>query len=445
MNRKKILEKRLARLQAKKTKLAQRALASNDAAEVRNINEQLEDINEEIEETQEELDAINATDGTSSGDSGEGTGEEGESRANPPAGTQLVNNNIPLASFRPQANPAQQRGDDPYATMEYRMAFKNYVQQGTPIPENLLAKRAGGDTGMTVTTDIGQIIPTTVMNEFIRKVSKIYGQLYTKVRKLNIPGGVEFPIADLKANFKWVAEETVSDAQKAGNINTNVKFSYNIGEVRVAQSLLSQIVSLESFESEIVNIITEAYVEAMDKGIVNGTGSGQMLGILEDTRVTSQRGHIIEFTDAEFADWTAWRKKLFAVIPLSKRKQGEFIFTAGTVESNLLTMKDSNNRPVFREAADLQMIEGASDGRFYGRDVTMVEPDIVSDFDTAENGTVVGVYWIPSDYAINTNLSFGIKRYFDEDKNKWITKGLTIVDGKILDPSGCYIIKKKTE
>ena len=34
MGRKKVLEKRLARLQAKKTKLTERALASQDAAEV---------------------------------------------------------------------------------------------------------------------------------------------------------------------------------------------------------------------------------------------------------------------------------------------------------------------------------------------------------------------------------------------------------------------------
>ena len=444
MNRKKILEKRLARLQAKKTKLAQRALASNDAAEVRNINEQLEDINEEIEETQEELDAINATDGTSSGDSGEGTGEEGESRANPPAGAQLVNNNIPLASFRPQANPAQQRGDDPYATMEYRTAFKNFMQKGVPIPENL-AKRAGGDAGPTVTADLGAIIPTTIMNEFVKQVSKVYGQLYSKVRKLNVQGGVKFPISDLKANFKWITETTPSARQKGGDVKEYVEFSYNMGEIRVSQTLLSQVVSLAAFEEEVVKVMTEAYVEAMDKGIANGTGAGQMLGILKDTRVTSQPGHVIEFTEEEFSDWTAWRKKLFAEIPLSKRKQGEFIFTAGTVESKLLTMKDTNNRPVFREATDLVVAEGASDGRFYGREVTMVEPDVVSDFDTAENDTVVGIYWNPTDYAINTNLAFGIKRYFDEDKNEWVNKGLTIIDGKILDPSGYYLIKKKIE
>ena len=36
-----------------------------------------------------------------------------------------------------------------------------------------------------------------------------------------------------------------------------------------------------------------------------------------------------------------------------------------------------------------------------------------------------------------------MKRYFDEEKNEWVNKGLTIVDGKMLDVAGCYIIKKK--
>ena len=58
MGRKKILEKRLARLKAKKDKLKSRALASQDAAEVRSINEKLEDLNDDIAETQEEIDAI---------------------------------------------------------------------------------------------------------------------------------------------------------------------------------------------------------------------------------------------------------------------------------------------------------------------------------------------------------------------------------------------------
>ncbi len=436
MGRKKVLEKRLARLQAKKTKLTERALASQDAAEVRSINEELGELNEEITETQEEIDTIEEV-------TPDPEPDPNQQRSNPPVGAQQVNNGIPMASYSQNPAGTQQRENkDPYASMEYREAFKAYVQRGTPIPENL-TQRAGGDAGPTVAADLGMIIPTTIMNEFIKKVSKVYGQLYSKVRKLNIQGGVKFPISDLKANFKWITETTPSGRQKAGDAKEYVEFSYNIGEIRVSQTLLSQVVALQMFEEEIVRIMTEAYVEAMDKGIIAGTGAGQMLGILKDTRVTEQTGHIIEFTAEQFGNWEQWRKRLFSVIPLSKRGKGEFIFTASTVESNLLTMKDANNRPIFKEAAELNVGESATDGRFYGREVTMVEPDIVADFDTAGSGDVVGVYWIPDDYAINTNLAFGMKRYFDEDKNEWVNKGLTIVDGKILDPSGVYIIKKK--
>ena len=58
MRRKKILEKRLARLQAKKAKLAERCNASTDVNEVRSLTDELNELNEEIEETQEEIDAV---------------------------------------------------------------------------------------------------------------------------------------------------------------------------------------------------------------------------------------------------------------------------------------------------------------------------------------------------------------------------------------------------
>lgn len=339
-----------------------------------------------------------------------------------------------------QMNQQRSTDSDPYATVEYRNAFKDYVQKGTPIPSEL---RAGGDNGTIATADIGMIIPTTIMNEFIKDVSKVYGQIYSKVRKLNVKGGVEFPISKLKANFKWITETTVSEKQKAGDIKDKVSFSYHIGEIRVAETLLAQVVSLDIFESEIVRIMVEAYVQAMDTAIISGTGSGQPLGITKDTRVTGNDENIVEFTANEIGDWTQWRKKLFAKIPLAKRGSGEFLFPASTVESNLLTMKDANNRPLFREATEGTI--GNTAGTFFGREVTLVEPDIIKDFDTASTGDIIGIFWVPTDYAINTNLQFGMKRYFDEDTNEWINKGLTIVDGKILDVSGCYLLKKKVD
>ena len=47
-----------------------------------------------------------------------------------------------------------------------------------------------------LTSEVGKIIPNTIMNEFIKEL-KVYGQLYNLVRKLNVKGGVEFPIEEL--------------------------------------------------------------------------------------------------------------------------------------------------------------------------------------------------------------------------------------------------------
>lgn len=430
MGRKAVLEKRMKRLEAKKATLTQRALASTDATEVRSINEDLEDINAEIEEVRGELMALEA----------EGKKEkeekETEERGTIPAGAQLITGHpTTVASF------VEKREEDIFGTMEYRQAFMRYAQTGEALPEKFQKR----DNIAQNTTDLGATIPTTILNEFINEIRQEYGNLYRKVRKLNIKGAVKVPIAKLQAEFKWITESTVAPRENAGTINEYVEFSYNMCEIRVAQTLLSQIVTIDLFEREVVNIMLIAYLKAMDLGIVKGTGNGQMLGILNDPRVMNQAGHIIEMTASDINDWTAWRKKFFAKLPLGYRA-GEFILPLGTVDAYLETMADANNNPIFRQATGLEVNDGDSrnpNGRFFGRDISLVEPDVIPDFDSAEVGDVIGIFWQPNEYAINTNMAFGMRRWLDEDRNEWVNKMLTVVDGKVLNPCGFYILKKK--
>ena len=426
--RKSILEKRMARLIAKKTKLNERCAASQDVNEVRDLTEQLDDVNAEIAETQAEIDEIEKEEKAT------------EERAKAPADAKLVNGNI-TAAFGQKIETVQTREkSDPFATLEYRQAFMKYAQTGAAIPANLYTR----DGSPANTNSLGATIPTTVLNEFINEIRKRYGNLYAKTRKLNIKGAVKVPIAKLQATFKWITEDTVSPRQDAGEIKDYVEFSYNMAEIRVSQTLLSEIVSLDLFEREIVNVMMIAYMQAMDNGIVNGTGNGQMLGIVNDPRVLAT-GNVVEFTAAEISNWTAWRKKLFSKMPLGYR-DGEFIFSLATVDAYLETMADSNNNPIFRQATGLEVNDGDAmnpNGRFFGRDISLVEPDILKDFDSAENGDVIGIYWQPNESAINTNLAFGMRRWFDEDRNEWVNKMLTVVDGKVLNPCGFWLIKKK--
>ena len=428
-----ILKKKLKRLTEKRSSLTQKAMESTDANEVRDINSKLADLNAEIEDTQDEINAIE--------EETRAAEAEMEVRDTVPANATLVNASI-LGSFGHGANVQTRETEDVYATMEYRQAFKAYAQTGTPIPANLIQR----DGAPANTDSLGATIPTTVLNEFINLIRKRYGNLYDKVRKLNIKGAVKVPIAELQASFKWVTEDTVSPRQDGGQIKDFVEFSYNMAEIRVSQSLLSSIVTIDLFEREIVNIMLIAYLQAMDTGIVKGTGNGQMLGILNDPRVTSQADHIIELTAADINNWTAWRKKFFSKLPLGYR-DGEFIFPLATVDAYLETMADSNNNPIFRQSTGLEVNDGDSrnpNGRFFGRDISLVEPDIIIDFDSANNGDVIGIFWQPNEYAINTNMAFGMRRWFDEDRNEWVNKMLTVVDGKVLNPRGFYIFKKKS-
>jgi len=410
--RKKILQKRLARLQEKRNALIAKGQASQDANEVRSINEQVTDIDAEISEVNEEIEAIDAAE------------EEARSAA---AAAAPVNGNI-VASFSTRETKEDNK------EMEYRQAFMAYVQKGTPIPAELRNGEA------ISTNESGAAIPITVMNEVINTIRKRYGNLYSKVRKLSVPGGVEIPIGALQATFKWINESTVSPRQKTDKLG-KITFKYHTAEIRVAQTFLSQILTLSAFEAELTNIIAIAYLEAMDKGIVNGTGEGSMLGILNDERVTNT----ISLSATDMNDWKAWRTKFFAKLPLGYRA-GEFIFPMSTVETYLETMSDDNNNPIFRQATGLEVGDGDAEmpaGRFFGREISLVEEDILPDFDTASAGDVIGIYWQPQEYGINENFGFMMRRYFDEETNEWVDKAITVVDGKVLNPTGFYLIKKK--
>lgn len=405
--RKDILERKKARLEERRTALKTKALASTDASEVRSINDQIEELNAELTDIDDELRSLD-----------------------PVSNSAPVNGQIVSSAKTPEVREEEDR----LSSMEYRKAFRAYVCNGTPIPANLR-----GDANTTV--DTGAAIPMTIINDVINTVRKRYGNLYAKVRKTAVTGGVEYPVGALQATFSWINESTVSPRKKTAPLS-KVIFNYHPLELRIAQSFLSSLVTLSAFEARITEVIAIAYLQAMDDGIVNGSGNGCMLGLLNDTRVPV--GNTVDMTDVELNDWTAWRKKFFSQLPLGYRF-GEFIFSMATVDSYLETMADSNNNPVYRQATGLEVNDGDAvnpNGRFFGREISIVEPDIIPDFDTASEGDVIGIYWTPSDYMINENFGFTMRRYFDEETNEWVDKALAVADGKLVNPNGVWYIKK---
>ena len=312
---------------------------------------------------------------------------------------------------------------DKRSSVEYRKAFMDYIQRG--VKSEVLEFRADAFTN---TAENAAVIPETIVNEIIKE-SKIAGTILSKVRKMNVKGGVKIPVLTAIPEATWIDEYTPSDRKKLQT--GSVTFSYHGLEIKIAQSLLSEYVSIDAFEREFVNIAVEAMTNAKEIAIFNGTGSGQPTGILVESGIPT-----VTLTESDLVAYD----KLYEAIGKLKtnyKSGAEFAMNASTW-NKIVSMVDSNGQPVARVNYGLN---GATMSLF-GYPVNLVESDRVKGIDTATAGTdyiiVLGQF---NKYAINSNGDLGVIRYRDHDNNQDVTKALEFVDGKVLDKNAFLRVK----
>lgn len=448
---KKLIERKMKELKNKEERMKN----SEDINEVRALGETLIALRDEINDAEEQLKKLDEDkdDKNNGGDNGndDDKGNEGRSEKFDPNNIFEVVGNVNM-NQRGKVN----ENEDPLSSMEYRKAFKTYAQTGkrsdtlNKILSNYKMERR--DAGQVTSDELGVLIPHTVLQELIKNIEKDFGKFSSRVRMLNIQGGVEVAISDLEATFSWSGsngtdkENGVSTEQDAGGSKAKVSFSYNIGEVRIAQSLLNSILSVDLFENELMNALLKAFLKARDIAVLKGTGDGQPTGILSNTAAGLQRipaDHIISFTEDEISDWTQWNKKFFSEIPVGMEgEHPEFAMAKQTYVSNLETMTDKNNQPINKAGFDVNEKEH----KFNEYPVLRTEQDLFKSYDKCSNGEIFGIFWVPEKaYAINSNMAFGYKKYFDDKENKWVSKGLVIMDGKPLNTDYIYLLKKEVK
>lgn len=425
------LLKMLKAKEERKAELGNKAEKTEDIKELRSINAELETLNGEIIELRGMIEQVEADEKRAAeeavGKVAEGADPEGEARgASPIGGAQILATYG--AGIVQTPNKRTNSLEDKYATLEYRNAFMEFCKTGAIKPE----LRADA---MTTTGDVSAVIPSTILNEVIRKVTE-YGQVFSRVRKLNVKGGLTIPILSLKPTATWIGESSTSDKKKV-QANTNISFSYYGLECKVSTSLLSDTVTLSGFENTITDLIVEAMVTALDLAIVKGDGSGKALGITLDSRVPAAQK--VTLSSKDFATWDGWKKKVFAKMPLKYKAGATFIMASGTFEGYIDGMVDANGQPVGR------INYGITDGpqeRFGGKEVIQVEDDVITPYDDAATNEVVAIYCNLKNYGFNSNMQMTMYRYLDHDTNEWVDKAILIADGKLIDPNGVVIIKK---
>ena len=331
------------------------------------------------------------------------------------------------------------RSEDPFDTEDYNRAFMNFVVRGEQMPSNLVTPGMRPENvradAFTYTTDVANFIPTTLSNTIIEKMST-YGEIWPLVTKMNVQGGLDINIWDFLPTASWITESTTADYQKAPN-PTRISFKYYMLEARLAQSFLTQLTTLEAFQRRFPEKAAEAMVRALEQAIIRGSGSGQPLGILNETRIQSD--HKLSKTADDISTWAGWSNILK---PLTRRyRNGYFVMAQDTWDRYINGMVDTTGQPVTRVNYGL---DGANNEQLYfmGKRVMIVEDDILPAFDDATNDEAFMLFTRFSDYLVNQQEGMRAIRWNDEEANLVKDKIQTVVDGKMGDINGTLIFKK---
>ena len=304
-------------------------------------------------------------------------------------------------------------------SQEYRSAFMEYVTKGTEIPTEFRAAMT------SVSADNGAAIPTTVLNEVVRKLEN-YGDILPRVRRTQFAAGVAVP--NTATNFKatWQNEDAAGDSQKMAT-GSVVFAAYQLRCV-AAVSFQMDVRSLAAFEAALVCKIADAMGVALEEAIISGTGTARPTGILSATPVKTVQ--VAKFDYAELV-------KCLKAVPSAYKKNTVFIMNEGTALT-IAGMVDTNGQPV----GGVNMgINGQPQYRILGKEVVLT--DALPDIDEATTGKTVAVLFDLSKYMLNTSYDVDLVEYRDNATRAKVYDSIALVDGKVIDANGLVFVNKK--
>lgn len=314
----------------------------------------------------------------------------------------------------------QEKREEGTDSLEYRQAFMNYVLKGEKIPEEVRADE------VTYTTDVGSVIPQTVLNRIVEKLEAT-GMILPRVTRTAIKGGISVPTSSVKPEATWVAEGQGSEKQK--KTTGSITFTYHKLRCAVAVSLEVDTMALPIFETRLINNVVEAMTKQIEQAIVSGDGQGKPKGILAET---PEEGQVLDISEINYQTLIDAESAL----PLEHEANAVYVMTKRTF-MKYAAMVDYNGQPIARVTYG---ITGKPERVLMGRNVILC--NYIDSFDTATEGSPFAFLFNFSDYILNTNYQMGVKRYEDNETDDLVTKSIMIVDGKVVDKSSLVVLKK---
>ena len=287
----------------------------------------------------------------------------------------------------------------------------DYVVRGTAIPAEYRASE------VSKSTDVGAVIPTTVLNQIVQKLEST-GMILALVTRTAYKGGVSIPVSTVKPTATWVNEGAGSDKQKKNIAKDGmITFAYHKLRCAVAVSLEVDNMAMPQFEALLINNIVEAMTKALEQAIISGSGTGQA----------------IETAKLTYEDIC----KVEGALPQAYEAGAVWCMAKSTF-MGFIGMVDQQGQPIARVNYGMA---GKPERVLLGRPVVCC--DYLNGFAAASTGEVVAFVFNFKDYVLNTNYAMGIKKYEDTETDDQVTKGIMLADGKVVDKNSLVTLKKK--
>ena len=248
--------------------------------------------------------------------------------------------NIPASAFpNPQAEQRQATDSE----KEYRSAFfKNLMGKELNDAE----KRAFASSG------VSGAIPEQTANQIIAKLKQLAPML-SEITLFNFPGAVKFAVQGTKnAATKHTENADIDDSE-----DTLVTISLGAYEITkiLKVSETAKMMTVNGFETWLVENLSTSVAEKIDDYIINGSGSSEPKGIayaaswVNNTNARQWAGASLAVADIHAA---------IALLAGRYDKGAKFFMSKKTFWNNVAALRDDSKAPIVKEANGKYFIYG---------------------------------------------------------------------------------------
>lgn len=261
-------------IEERKTELLNKIEEAKTQEEIAELRSEVEAINKEVPEQEDK------------GQNGEISQEEERSLI---ADTQeLEKRNKEVSNLRKIGGNEMEKEERKFTTAspEYRSAWAKTLM-GVKLEET--EERALGDAlGTTATTfvasaegtqginNLGLLIPDSVRLDWL-KIAEKASPIYRDIRKMNVPGNVDFPYLFGADDAEWYAETTTT--KNEGQEYKNIKLTGHELAKAIEITWKAEAMTVEGFISFLLDELNEKMNKALINAVIYGDGSAKPTGI----------------------------------------------------------------------------------------------------------------------------------------------------------------------